>query len=46
MAAVPVYDAMRVPIALERLALLVAGQDVDDSCGPHGNSFSWLLLEV
>jgi hypothetical protein len=34
-AAVP-YDALGVSVAVERFALLVARQDVDNCCGPHG----------
>jgi hypothetical protein len=41
-----VYDAVRVPVALERLALLVAGQDVDDAGGPHDDSFGGMSHQV
>jgi hypothetical protein len=42
MTAALVYDAMVVAIALERLALLVAGLDVDQGCRPHDDSYGRL----
>jgi hypothetical protein len=41
-----VDDVMGVPVAVERGALLVAGQDVGDGCRPHDDASFGGVLQV